>query len=75
MVRLHGMGIRGRLLLAFGSVAALAFIAALTAWLGFGAVKDAETLLIGNAVPAMATAHQVSEVSAQVASDLIALRS
>ncbi|WP_109109046.1 TMAO reductase system sensor histidine kinase/response regulator TorS [Azospirillum sp. TSO35-2] len=73
MVRLHGMGIRGRLLLAFGSVAALAFIAALTAWLGFGMVKDAETLMIGSAVPAMATAHQVSEVSAQVASDLIVL--
>ncbi|MBP2316872.1 TMAO reductase system sensor histidine kinase/response regulator TorS [Azospirillum soli] len=73
MVRLHGMGIRGRLLLAFGSVAALAFIAALTAWLGFGAVKDAETLMIGSAVPAMTTAHRVSEVSAQVASDLIVL--
>ena len=73
MVWLHGMGIRERLLLAFGAVAALAFIAALTAWLGFGAVEDAETLMIGSAVPAMATAHQVSEVSAQVASDLIVL--
>ncbi|AWU96352.1 TMAO reductase system sensor histidine kinase/response regulator TorS [Azospirillum ramasamyi] len=73
MVRLHGMGIRERLLLAFGAVAALAFIAALTAWLGFGAVEDAETLMIGSAVPAMATAHQVSEVSARVASDLIVL--
>ncbi|WP_109122926.1 TMAO reductase system sensor histidine kinase/response regulator TorS [Azospirillum sp. TSO22-1] len=73
MVRLHGIGIRGRLLLAFGAVAALAFIAALTAWLGFGAVKNAETLMIGSAVPAMATAHQVSEVSAQVASGLIVL--
>ena len=73
MVRLHGMGIRERLLLAFGAVAALAFIAALTAWLGFGAVENAETLMVGSAVPALATAHQVSEVSARVASDLIVL--
>ncbi len=73
MIWLHGRGIRGRLLLAFGSVAALAFIAASTAWLGFGAVEDAQTLMIRRAMPAMATAHQVSEVSAQVASDLIFL--
>ncbi|WP_208998019.1 TMAO reductase system sensor histidine kinase/response regulator TorS [Pseudovibrio sp. FO-BEG1] len=67
------MGIRGRLLLAFGAIVLCMLLSASTGWLGFSAVEDANDRITQEALPNLLLAQEISETSKAVVSSLPSL--
>ena len=64
------IGINGRLLLAFSTVAMFAFMAAVTGWLGFRSVDITLKDITSRALPAQAAAYEIAIQSAKAVSTL-----
>ncbi|SFK25866.1 two-component system, OmpR family, sensor histidine kinase TorS [Pseudovibrio ascidiaceicola] len=67
------MGIKGRLLLAFGAIVLCMLLSASTGWLGFSAVEDAKDRITQEALPNLLLAQEISETSKAVVSSLPSL--
>ena len=56
-------GIRGRLFLAFGSVAAMTAVATVIAWISFGGVGDSLKRIVTDNIPTVVLAASLAEKS------------
>jgi methyl-accepting chemotaxis protein len=63
----RGIGIRGKLFIAFAVVGAMSLACAAIGWLGFAQVRTAQHSVVNKAVPAMTHALQLAEGSAALA--------
>ncbi|MBP2301357.1 methyl-accepting chemotaxis protein [Azospirillum picis] len=59
-------GIKSKMLIAFGTVAALPCIAAVVGWMSYGAVKDHVADITGTQVPVLSAAHGLATTTARV---------
>ena len=59
-------GIKTKMLIAFGAVAALPCIAAVIGWMSYGVVKDQVADITGNQVPLLSAAHGLATTTARV---------
>lgn len=62
----HRIGIAGRLFVAFACIAALSLASAGVGWWILSGVKEAQTTVVERAVPAVADARRVAEISSQI---------
>ncbi|WP_244434195.1 methyl-accepting chemotaxis protein [Azospirillum sp. B506] len=59
-------GIKSKMLIAFGTVAALPCIAAVVGWMSYGAVRDHVADITGTQVPVLSAAHGLATTTARV---------
>lgn len=64
------LGIGGKLLAAFGAIAALTIAATVTAWILFGYVRENITIIADDSLPAIAASFRLAEQSAQISATI-----